>query len=50
MEKMIGIYQKNPSLGDANLVAQQLQQTDVKLEELRAELGEFRVCMIVILQ
>ena len=40
---MIDIYQKNPSLGDANQVAQQLQETEVKLEELAAEIAEFKV-------
>lgn len=43
MEKMRGIYEKNPQLGDAQQVAQQLVETQDKIENTMREIEEFRV-------
>lgn len=43
MEKMRGIYEKNPQLGDAQQVAQQLVETQDKIELTMREIEEFRV-------
>ncbi len=43
MEKMRGIYEKNPSLGDPKQVAQQLLETQDKIELTAAEIEEFKV-------
>ena len=45
MEKMRGIYEKNPSLGDPKQVAQQLIETQDKIELASREIEEFRVCL-----
>ena len=43
MEKMKGIYTDNPSLGDANAVAQSLDVCNRRLDELGGELEKFKV-------
>lgn len=43
MEKMKVIYEQNPSLGDAQQVAQRLEENHAKIEEINAEIEEFRV-------
>ena len=43
MEKMRGIYEKNPQLGDAQQVAQQLVETQEKIDTTAAEIEEFKV-------
>ena len=43
MDKMIAIYRQNPSLGDEKAVAQSLEPTLVRLDELNAELYKFKV-------
>ena len=43
MEKMRGIYEKNPQLGDAQQVAQQLVETQDRIELTAREIEEFKV-------
>ena len=43
MEKMKVIYEQNPALGDAQQVAQRLLENQAKIEELQAEMEEFKV-------
>lgn len=43
MEKMKVIYEQNPALGDAQQVAQRLMENQAKIEELQAEIEEFKV-------
>lgn len=43
MEKMKTIYEQNPSLGDAQQVAQRLAESSEKIETLKLEIEEFKV-------
>ena len=43
MEKMRDIYSKNPQLGDAKQVAESMVATQQKIDDLAAEVAEFRV-------
>ena len=43
MEKMRDIYSKNPQLGDAKQVSESLVTTQQMIDDLAAEVAEFRV-------
>ena len=43
MEKMVGVYQQNPSLGDPNTIQQQLNENGKELDTVNVELHKFQV-------
>lgn len=43
MEKMKGIYEQNPQLGDADQVAERLTESRARINELDSEIKEFQV-------
>ena len=47
MEKMKGIYAKNPQLGDVQQVSQQLLETQERIDNLAAEKEEFQASTFV---
>lgn len=48
MEKMKTIYEQNPSLGDAQQVAQRLAENTEKIGVIKSEIEEFKVFCSVI--
>ena len=48
MEKMKTIYEQNPSLGDAQQVAQRLAENTEKIGAIKSEIEEFKVFCTVI--
>jgi hypothetical protein len=44
MEKMKGIYEQNPALGDAQQVAQRIVECRERIDQISAEIDEFKVC------
>lgn len=43
MEKMKGIYEQNPQLGDAEQVAERMAESKLKVDDLNSEIEEFKV-------
>lgn len=49
MEKMVGVYQQNPSLGDPNTIQQQLNENGKELDAVNVELHKFQ-CYLAALE